>query len=243
MAQHDYNIANQAGAAFRSDLNNALSAIATNNSGSSAPGTTFAYQWHVDDDPAPATLYMRNGANSAWIEVGDATLANLGLTKVRRATAQASTAGTAINFHNIPSWANRVTMLLNGVSTDGSEELLIQLGTGTSGSPVWVTSGYDSNANTSGSATSVYENAGFLLETGGITTLLRSGIVNMCRIDGNVWVYTSSLKQAAVAGTTSNDIAAGNSGNLGGVLTQVRLTTTNTPDDFDAGSVNIFYES
>ena len=79
MAQHDYNIANQAGAAFRSDLNNALSAIATNNSGSSAPSTTFAYQWHVDDDPAPATLYMRNGANSAWTTVGNTTYPFLGL--------------------------------------------------------------------------------------------------------------------------------------------------------------------
>ena len=35
MAQHDYNIANQTGANFRTDLNNALSAIVSNNSGSS----------------------------------------------------------------------------------------------------------------------------------------------------------------------------------------------------------------
>ena len=32
MAQHDYNLANQSGADFRADLNNALSAIATVNS-------------------------------------------------------------------------------------------------------------------------------------------------------------------------------------------------------------------
>jgi hypothetical protein len=40
MAQHDYNIENQTGANFRSDLNNALSAIATNNSGATQPSTT-----------------------------------------------------------------------------------------------------------------------------------------------------------------------------------------------------------
>ena len=43
MATHDYNIANQTGANFRSDLNNVLSAILTNNSSSSAPSTTSAY--------------------------------------------------------------------------------------------------------------------------------------------------------------------------------------------------------
>ena len=43
MAQHDYNIANQTGANFRADLNNALNAIATNNSGDHEPSTTFAY--------------------------------------------------------------------------------------------------------------------------------------------------------------------------------------------------------
>jgi hypothetical protein len=160
-----------------------------------------------------------------------------------RGTAQASTSGTAINFHDIPSWVNRLTMMLNGVSINGSEELLVQFGTGTSGSPVWVTSGYDSNANTSGSGGSDYNSTGFLLETLGSSSYLRSGLIHMCRIDGNVWVYNSSIKQAYPGDLDiSNDIGAGNSGNLGGVLTQVRLTTTGTPNTFDAGTVNILYE-
>ena len=41
MATHDYNIANQGFPAFRSDLNNALSAIVSNNSNASAPSTTM----------------------------------------------------------------------------------------------------------------------------------------------------------------------------------------------------------
>ena len=48
MAQHDYNIANQTGANFRADLNNALSAIVSNNSGSSEPSTMYAYEWWID---------------------------------------------------------------------------------------------------------------------------------------------------------------------------------------------------
>lgn len=65
MAQHDYDIANGTGAAVRSDLNNVLDAIVSNNSGSSSPGTTFAFQWWADT--TTNQLKIRNSANDAWI--------------------------------------------------------------------------------------------------------------------------------------------------------------------------------
>ena len=52
MSQHDMNIANQGFPAFRSDLNNALTALASTSNGTSAPSTTFAYQMWVDTTPA-----------------------------------------------------------------------------------------------------------------------------------------------------------------------------------------------
>ena len=58
MAQHDYNLANQSGADFRADLNNALSAIVTVNSGASAPSTTFAHQLWVDTSSNVLKLYF-----------------------------------------------------------------------------------------------------------------------------------------------------------------------------------------
>jgi hypothetical protein len=68
MAQHDYNIANQSGADFRADLNNALGAIATTNSGSTEPSTTYAHQLWVDT--SSNVLKIRNGTDSAWITTG-----------------------------------------------------------------------------------------------------------------------------------------------------------------------------
>lgn len=65
MAQHDYNIANQSGSGFRSDLNNALSAILSNNSGSSQPSTRTAHMLWADT--SNNLLKLRNAANSAWI--------------------------------------------------------------------------------------------------------------------------------------------------------------------------------
>lgn len=75
----DYNLANQSGANFRSELNSILAAIVSNNSGSTAPTTTYAYMPWVDTGVSPALLKLRNGANSGWITVGDVTAANLGL--------------------------------------------------------------------------------------------------------------------------------------------------------------------
>jgi len=67
MAQHDYVIANQSGSAFRADLNNALAASVSTNSGSSAPSTTYAYMLWADT--TNGVLKIRNSANNAWIEL------------------------------------------------------------------------------------------------------------------------------------------------------------------------------
>jgi hypothetical protein len=90
MAQHDMNIANQGFPAFRSDLNNALSAIQTNHSGTSRPSGAVAGQIWLDttnatnptlkffdgtDDISLATIdYSANTVN--WL---DSTVSVTGL--------------------------------------------------------------------------------------------------------------------------------------------------------------------
>ena len=97
MAQHDYIISNQSGAAFRSDLNNGLAAIVSQNSGAAQPSTTYAYQWWADT--TTGLLKIRNAANSAWITVGTLADANLGLLSLAGGTLTgavlADDAGTA----------------------------------------------------------------------------------------------------------------------------------------------------
>jgi hypothetical protein len=65
VAQHDYVIANGTGAAVRSDLNDALAAIVSNNSDTTEPSPTYAYMWWADT--STGLLKLRNGANNAWI--------------------------------------------------------------------------------------------------------------------------------------------------------------------------------
>jgi hypothetical protein len=81
MSQHDFNIANQSFPATRTDLNNALQALASNSSGDAEPSTTFANQWWYETDTN--TLKLRNEANNAWLSfatvdqtTGDWTLAH-----------------------------------------------------------------------------------------------------------------------------------------------------------------------
>lgn len=67
MPQHDYNIANQTFPNFRADLNNALMAILSNNSGPTAPTTTVAGMFWLDTSTSNPVLKIRNGANTDWI--------------------------------------------------------------------------------------------------------------------------------------------------------------------------------
>jgi len=74
MAQHDYNIANQGFSSFRSDLNNALSAIQTNNSGTSRPTGAVAGQLWLDTTTATApTLKYYDGADDISLATIDHT--------------------------------------------------------------------------------------------------------------------------------------------------------------------------
>jgi hypothetical protein len=65
MSQHDYNLIDQPGASFRTDLNLVLDAILSMNSGSTEPATKSPYMLWADT--TAGILKIRNAANSAWI--------------------------------------------------------------------------------------------------------------------------------------------------------------------------------
>lgn len=91
MATHDYVIDNQTTPAFRSDLNNALAAIATNNSSASAPSTTYAGMWWLDTTNSYLKIRDQNDAN--WIIVGEFDVANSRIELISNSLTAASAAG------------------------------------------------------------------------------------------------------------------------------------------------------
>jgi hypothetical protein len=91
MAQHDYTINNQTFPSYRTDHNNSLSAIASNNSGATEPSTTYAYQWWYDT--SSNILKLRNADNDAWINIGT----------FNQTTDTVTLVGTEITFPTITS--------------------------------------------------------------------------------------------------------------------------------------------
>lgn len=67
MSQHDYVIANDTAANVRADINSALAAIVSNNSGATAPATAYANQfWY---DTTTKILKIRTESNDAWVSI------------------------------------------------------------------------------------------------------------------------------------------------------------------------------
>lgn len=98
MSQHDYIIANQSASSARSDINNALQALASNNSGTAQPTTLYAnMNWYETDTN---TLKMLNEAGNTWI-----TLFTLDQTNSRINTI------TATNFNTVSDYNFKDTIV------------------------------------------------------------------------------------------------------------------------------------
>lgn len=75
MAQSDQTVQNASFPSVRTDINDNLAALFSQNSGNSAPAVTVAFMPWIDTSSSPAVWKVRNAANSGWITVGtiDAT--------------------------------------------------------------------------------------------------------------------------------------------------------------------------
>ena len=160
------------------------------------------------------------------------TINNGAVLGITRGTAVASTSGTSIDFTSIPSWVKRVTVMWNGVSTNGSSLYLIQIGdSGGIENTGYVSGAFDnSTANNS--------TIGFLVasQQNGIATW--SGAITLSNLSGNVWVSSGTIASATAGYLASS----GGAKTLSDVLDRVRITSVNGTDIFDAGTINIIYE-
>jgi len=194
-------------------------AVAGNNNIKLPTGNGSAYQ------------VVRNGATAGSLEFTD---------KIVSGTAQNSTSGTSIDFTGIPSWVKRVTVMFNGVSTNGTSAFQVQLGT----SSGIETTGY--NATTGvvaggyvGAAGTATATTGFVLEYNNqVAAALMSGHLLLTTISSNTWVASGIIGSSS---TSQIYLFSGNKATAS-TLDRVRITTVNGTDTFDAGSINILYE-
>ena len=145
MAQHDYVISNGTGAAVRSDLNNALAAVVSQNSGATAPTTTYAYMpWA---DTTTGLFKIRNAANNGWITLYklDGAFTDITLNAQGDLRFADSDSSNWVAFQAPATIASNVTWTLP--SADGtSGQALTTNGTGTlswGSASQWTTTGSD----------------------------------------------------------------------------------------------------
>ena len=190
-----------------------------------------------DGDGNPRGVFT-SGTGTATFPTGSGTVAVQGAsTNITSGTAVASTSGTSIDFTSIPSWVKRITVMFNGVGTNGSSKRQVQLGAGsidtssyTGGSWGWTGgsngTGYTSGICLEGQATNS-------------TSYVFGGVLTICYMGSNVW---SAFGTFCANGQSVNQNFTGGTKSLSGVLDRIRITTINGTDTFNAGSINILYE-
>jgi hypothetical protein len=180
-------------------------------------------------------LTISTAQNSTF--AGTVTLPTGTIYPIVPSTSVASTSGTSIDFTSIPSWVERITIMFQGVSTNGSSITQIQLGT----SGGIVTSSYLGSGFIAADANTpaiVNMSSGFLMSGFGAAAYVRHGSIVISNITGNSWVAHGITGQS----DSTRINMCGGSISLSGTLDRVRITTVNGTDTFDAGSINILYE-
>jgi hypothetical protein len=147
-------------------------------------------------------------------------------------TAKSATS-TSVDFTGIPSWAKRITVMFQGVSSNGTSLWQIQIGSGSV-----TTSGYVASvAGIANVATN--SSTGFIQAQTISAATTYTGVFVVNNFSGNTYLGSGSL---LTMNNASNGFFSSGSIALGGTLDRVRITTVNGTDTFDAGTINIMWE-
>lgn len=184
---------------------------------------------------ANTTSFVSAGsAGQVLLSNGTSAPAFGSVTNLGTAVNTTATASPIVISSSIPSWAKRITIIFKDINANGSDNLLIQLGT----SGGYVTSGYTSVAGQAGVATNgTSSTAGFVIMTDGSGRSF-FGTMTLCLLTGTTWVSSHS---GGVVGVTRSSTGGG-SVDIAGTLTQIQMDWTGTNSFNTGGTVNIMYE-
>jgi hypothetical protein len=167
----------------------------------------------------------------------DSNASRAQMQRITQGTAVASTSGTSIDFTGLPAWVKRITVMFQGVSTNGTDAIVTLLGTGAT--PTYATTGYNSAASylvasslgTNGLTT------GFLTAFPTNVSSTIGGHLTLTNLSGNIWAFSCAMGDSVGVRV----VVGGGNITLGAALTAVRIGFTGA-NNFDAGSMNIMYE-
>jgi hypothetical protein len=215
-------------------------------SSTNAYALTYSDSVHLPEGTAPATaasqgaLYTKDTAGQPELfyreeSSGDEVQLTSAGTAPGRATAatpQNSTSGTAISFGGIPSWAKTITLSLSNVSTNGTNDLLVHIGT----SGGYESTGYQGSVQQLNATANTFT-TGFQLVNSLVSTSVVHGAVTLTHVGSDRWVATSTLGFSNAAAMMS----MGGHKLLSATLDRIQLTTVGGTDTFDGGVVGLYY--
>jgi hypothetical protein len=151
------------------------------------------------------------------------------------ATAVAAS-GVAVDFNSIPAGVRRIQVCVAGLSTNGTTQVRMQIGSGSISATGYT--GSTDGATSAGQAAQTFTSGLALCRT--TTTSAAAsihGIATLTHLGGNQWAlnWLGARSDAAVLMYGAASIT------LGGVLDRVRVTADGT-DTFDAGNITLLYE-
>jgi hypothetical protein len=150
---------------------------------------------------------------------------------------QATTAGTVITFTGIASWAKRVTIMFNGVSLSGTDNIKIRAVDGTG----IVTGSYDSasmrNVTTSTYNYAVTASDCFIVLFGAVATNALTGAYTLTNFNNDNWVGSGVF----TTNSTTIVTVSGFAGGLANALEGLSIATTGS-NTFDSGSIALLVE-
>jgi hypothetical protein len=184
------------------------------------------------DDATPNTLMFTNDAGTDQTVYTTTTLPNSQYQQVA-GTVVATTSETTKDFTSIPAGVKEITLMLDGMSTNGTTDYLFQIGD----SGGIEASGYACVATNFADGTTPSATSGFVISVDVAAATLSHGFVTIKLLDASTftWVAAGNIHQTGQALTS---MAGAKS--LSAELTQVRLTSV-SPNTFDAGKINIHY--
>lgn len=160
----------------------------------------------------------------------------LSVPKIVTSAVQNTTSGTSIDFTGIPPWAKLISVAIQGMSTNGTSNVILRLGTSAGAAAA----GYLGSHFGSATVNVINQTipTGFIMETAMQTSFVIHSVFHLVNLGGNVWVATGTMGENT---TARSSFVTGSIG-LPGVLDRVRLTTAGGTDSFDAGSMSITYQ-
>lgn len=154
-------------------------------------------------------------------------------------TVQSSPSGTTIDFTGLPSTIKQIHILINGLSTNGTSNVIVQLGDSGGVEPTGYV-GAISRFGAAALATAATDSNGLTVVNDVAAADVMQGVISLYLLDAanNIWTIKSTISESNAATHFS---AAGTKA-LTATLTSVRITTAGGANSFDNGNINIQYQ-